>query len=70
MAAIEISRMIIAVTKNNTISSAAIATVLIVVTLSVAGCLESNTQYQRPRSMDTPSIYASSPARIGRLKDN
>jgi hypothetical protein len=71
MAATEISRIIIAVTKNNTISSAAIAaTVLIVMTFSVAGCLESDTQYQRPRSMDTPSIYASSPAPIGRLKDN
>jgi hypothetical protein len=36
----------------------------------LAGCLESDTQYQRPRSMDTPGIYANSPTPIGRLKDN
>jgi hypothetical protein len=36
----------------------------------LAGCLESDTQYQRPRSTDTPSIYANSPTPMGRLKDN
>jgi hypothetical protein len=36
----------------------------------LAGCLESDTQYQRPRSMDTPGIYANSPTPVGRLKDN
>jgi hypothetical protein len=40
------------------------------ITPFLAGCLESDTQYQRPRSMDTPGIYANSPTPIGRLKDN
>src|SRR5262249_30884938 len=38
--------------------------------LSLVGCLASDTQYQRPRSTDTPSIYANSPTPTGRLKDN
>jgi len=36
----------------------------------LAGCLESDTAYERPRSLDTPSIYANSPGVTGRLKDN
>lgn len=38
--------------------------------LLLAGCLASDSQYQRPRSTDTPSIYANSPTPLGRLKDN
>jgi hypothetical protein len=43
---------------------------LLMIAPLLAGCLESDTQYQRPRSMDTPSIYANSPTPMGRLKDN
>jgi len=43
---------------------------LLMIAPFLAGCLESDTPYQRPRSMDTPSIYANSPTPVGRLKDN
>jgi hypothetical protein len=43
---------------------------LLMITPFLAGYLESDTQYQRPRSMDTPSIYANTPTAMGRLKDN
>ena len=43
---------------------------LLLITPFLVGCLESDTQYQRPRSMDTPGIYANSPTPVGRLKDN
>jgi len=43
---------------------------LVMIAPVLAGCLESDTQYQRPRSLDTPGIYANSPTPVGRLKDN
>ena len=43
--------------------------VLLLAATCLAGCLESDTAYERPRSMDTPSIYSNSPVPVGRLKD-
>jgi len=43
---------------------------LVMIAPVLAGCLDSDTQYQRPRSLDTPGIYANSPTPVGRLKDN
>jgi hypothetical protein len=45
------------------------ALLLLLAATCLAGCLESDTAYQRPRSMDTPSIYSNSPVPVGRLKD-
>ncbi|HZT21190.1 MAG TPA: hypothetical protein VFA23_17385 [Dongiaceae bacterium] len=43
---------------------------LLIAAVTLAGCLNSDGQYQRPRSMDTPSIYSDSPVPKGRLNDN
>ena len=45
------------------------ACLLLAIAPFLAGCLESDTAYERPRSMDTPSIYSNSPVPVGRLKD-
>jgi hypothetical protein len=45
------------------------AAVLLLSALTLAGCLDSYEQYQRPRSMDTPSIYSDYPTPIGNLND-
>ena len=46
------------------------ACLLLAIAPFLTGCLESDTAYKRPRSLDTPSIYANSPGVTGRLKDN
>jgi hypothetical protein len=48
----------------------AIGFLLLAAASGLSGCLASDTQYQRPRSDDTPSIYANSSMPVGRLKDN
>jgi hypothetical protein len=45
------------------------AAALLLGVLTLAGCLDSYEQYQRPRSMDTPSIYSDYPTPIGSLND-
>ncbi len=44
--------------------------VLLAAIAGLSGCLSSDEQYQRPRSVDTPQIYQDSPTPLGPLKDN
>ena len=42
---------------------------LLALSPTLVGC-DGNTQYERPRSIDTPVINSDSPIPVGRLKDS